>query len=77
MGYGLRVASERHTIMTHTLDTPEAIQAYRIKVIISALRLEIKTGMRHSTNAPLRAAQQMTGKKTRKACLEAMEKLEA
>lgn len=62
--------------MQHTiLETPEQIQAYRLRSIIVLLRLEIKTGMRHSRNAPLKAAQQITGKKTRKACLEALEKL--
>lgn len=55
------------------ITTPEAIAAYQLKTIISALRLEIKTGMRHSSNAPLRAAQRMTGKKTRRACLAALE----
>jgi hypothetical protein len=60
---------------SQALDTPEAIQTYRIRVLISALRLEIKTGLRHSRNAPLKAAQSITGKKTRAACLAALESI--
>jgi hypothetical protein len=56
-------------------DTPEQIQRFRLCVIRRGLELEIKTGMRHSHNATLRAAQQLTGAKTRKKCLAKIKEL--
>jgi hypothetical protein len=50
-----------------------SIELFRLKSIRSALKLEIKTGMRHSTNGPFKAAKHITGKKTRQSCLEAIE----
>lgn len=52
----------------------ENINKFRLLTIRSGLRLEIKTGMRHSRNLVFNAAKQITGKKTRKACLEEIEK---
>lgn len=61
---------------THTiLDTPDQIHMFRLLTIRSGLRLEIKTDMRSTGNRVLRAAQQTTGKKTRKACLAEIEKM--
>ena len=58
-----------------TIDTPEGIAMYRLLTMRSALKLEIKTGMRMRGNGWFNAAKQLTGKKTRKACLEAVEKI--
>ena len=61
--------------MSHSiLDTPDQIEAYRLKVIISGLKLEI-LGMKHSTNAIFKAAKAITGKKTRKDCLESLQEM--
>ena len=57
------------------LDAPEQIHMARLLTIRSGLKLEIKTGMRSTGNRVLRAAQQTTGKTTRKACLAAIEKM--
>jgi hypothetical protein len=56
------------------LTNAEDIQRYRLKVIESGLKLELK-GIRHSTNAVFLAAKQLTGEKTRKKCLEAIQKM--
>lgn len=58
-----------------TLDTPEAIRMYRLITIRKGLEMEIQTGMRHSRNMILNAAKAETGKKTRKACLDAIIKM--
>jgi len=60
---------------TIILNTPDQIRFARLASIRSGLKLEIKTGLRHSRNMVLRAAQAETGKKTRTACLAAIEKL--
>lgn len=60
---------------TIVLDTPEQIHRARLLVIRSGLKLEIKTGMRHSRNMTFNAAKQITGKKTREKCLEEIEKM--
>lgn len=51
------------------------IEKYRLKVIASGLKLEINTGMRSSRNHVFLAAKKITGKNTRAACLEAINKL--
>ena len=58
-----------------TLNTPEQIAMYRLLTMRSALKLEIKTGMRMRGNGWFNAAKALTGKKTRQACLEAVEKI--
>lgn len=58
-----------------TLDTPEAINMYRLVTMKHALKLEIKTGMRMRGNGWFNAAKALTGKKTRQACLTAVEKI--
>jgi len=61
--------------MSHSiLNTPDQIDAYRIKVIISGLKLEL-LGMKHSSNAVFKTAKQITGKKTRKDCLLALQEM--
>lgn len=57
------------------LTNPEDIQRYRLLVIAKGLSLEIKTGMRCKNNAAFNAAKSITGKKTRVACLLAIQKL--
>jgi hypothetical protein len=57
------------------MENAQLIQLFRLKTIASALKLEIKTGMRHSTNAPFKAAKQITGMKTRQSCLSAIESI--
>lgn len=54
------------------LDDTNQIELYRYTTIITALRLEIDTGARHSTNAPFRAAKRLTGAKSRKKALAGM-----
>ena len=51
------------------------IETYRLKVIARGLKLEIDTGMRSSRNQVFLAAKKITGKKTREACLEAINKI--
>jgi macrodomain Ter protein organizer (MatP/YcbG family) len=58
-----------------TLNAPEQIAMYRLLTMRSALKLEIKTGMRMRGNGWFNAAKALTGKKTRQACLEAVEKI--
>ena len=58
-----------------TLDTPEAINMYRLLTMRSALKLEIKTGMRMRGNGWFNAAKALTGKKTRQACFDALNKI--
>ena len=60
--------------MSHILDNPADISAYRLLLIRSGLRLEI-SGLRHSTNSIFKAAQQLTGEKTRIKCLEAINRM--
>lgn len=57
------------------LDTPDKIATARLLIIRSGLKLEIKTGMRHSRNMTLKAAQQITGQKTRQKCLDSINKM--
>ena len=57
------------------LTNVDDIEKYRLKVIASGLKLEINTGMRSSRNQVFLAAKRITGKKTREACLEAINKL--
>lgn len=56
------------------LTNPADIETYRLKVIARGLKLEI-AGMRSSRNQVFQAAKKITGKKTREACLEAINKL--
>jgi hypothetical protein len=56
------------------LDNKDDIERYRLKVLISGLKLEIM-GMRHSRNLVFKTAKAITGKKTRLDCLEALQKL--
>lgn len=51
------------------------IEKFRLKVIARGLKLEIDTGMRSSRNQVFLAAKKITGKNTRAACLEAINKL--
>ena len=53
----------------------DQINMYRVKVIYSGLKLEVKTGMRHSSNGVFKAAKAITGEKTREKCLEKLERL--
>jgi hypothetical protein len=48
------------------------IEYLRIATIASGLKLEIKTGMRHSSNATFEAAKKLTGAKTRLKAYEAV-----
>jgi hypothetical protein len=57
------------------ISNQEDINLYKLMTIASALKLEIKTGMRHSTNAPFKAAKQITGMKTRQSCLSEIQSL--
>ena len=57
------------------LTNTDDIDTYRLKVIARGLKLEIDTGMRSSRNQVFIAAKRITGKKTRPACLEAINKL--
>jgi len=57
-----------------TCDTPESINMFRLLAIKNGLKFEIKTGISMNRNL-FSAAKQLTGKKTRKACLEAVEKI--
>jgi anion-transporting ArsA/GET3 family ATPase len=57
------------------IDTPKNIHVARMLIIRSGLKLEIKTGMRHSRNLTFNAAQQITGQKTRKKCLDSINKM--
>jgi hypothetical protein len=54
------------------IDTPEGINMFRMLAIKHGLKLEL-LGMRHSKGLVFAAAKQMTGKKTRKDCLTAIE----
>ena len=60
--------------MSHILDNPADISAYRLLLIRSGLKLEI-AGLRHSTNSVFKAAKQLTGEKTRIKCLEAINRM--
>ena len=58
--------------MTATMiTTPEQINLYRLRVLRSGLKLELK-GMRHSTNAIFKSAKQITGQKTRQKCYDVL-----
>lgn len=57
------------------IDTPDKIATARLLIIRSGLKLEIKTGMRHSRNMTFNAAKQITGEKTRQKCLDAINKM--
>ena len=56
-------------------DTPDKIQAARLLIIRSGLKLEIKTDMRSSRNMVFKAAKQITGQKTRQKCLDEINKM--
>jgi hypothetical protein len=58
----------------HMISNPEDISAYRLLIIRSGIKLELK-GLRHSTNAIFKAAKQITGEKTRQKCLEALNRM--
>ena len=60
--------------MHHVLDNPADMSAYRLLIIRSGLKLELK-GLRHSTNSIFKAAKQITGEKTRQKCLEALNRM--
>ena len=49
-------------------------EIYRMKVIISGLKLEI-AGMRHSRNSVFKAAKAITGLRTREKCLEKLQEM--
>jgi len=55
-------------------DTKEKIEMMRLLTIRSGLKLEL-LGMRHSKNSVFQAAKQLTGKKTRREALAALEDL--
>lgn len=57
------------------LNDKQHIELFRLKTIRRALKLEIETGMRHSTNAVFRAAKGMTGQKTRANCYRAINEM--
>jgi hypothetical protein len=63
-----------YTGVAMILTTKEQIDGYRLRVLISGLKLEIM-GMRHSRNLVFKTAKAITGKKTRLDCLEALQKL--
>lgn len=63
-----------YTEVAMILTTKEQIDGYRLRVLISGLKLEIM-GMRHSRNLVFKTAKAITGKKTRLDCLEALQKL--
>ena len=56
------------------IDTPEGIEHFRIAAIISALRIEVKTGMKMSRMSALAAARQYVDARTKR---DALAKLEA
>ena len=56
------------------LTTPKEITFYRLLVIRSGIRLELK-GLRHSNNSVFKAAKQITGCKTREKCLIALNEI--
>ena len=58
-----------------TIDTPEGIAMYRLIAMKHALKLEIQTGMRMRGNGWFNAAKALTGKKTRQACFDALNKI--
>ena len=60
---------------TIVCDTPESIHMFRLLTMKNALKLEINTGMRMRGNGWFNAAKQLTGKKTRKACLASLEEI--
>lgn len=53
------------------LSDRQQIDLFRLKTIRSGLKLEL-AGMRHSTNAVFKAAKSLTGKRTRKDCLQSI-----
>ena len=53
-------------------DTKEKIEMMRLLTIRSGLKLELR-GMGHSKNATFKAAKKITGKKTRREALAALE----
>lgn len=57
------------------LTTPQEIALYRLLAIRSGLKLEIKTGLRHSSNGVFNAAKKITGMKTREKCLTALNEI--
>jgi len=56
------------------LTAPQEIALYRLLVIRSGLKLELK-GLRHSSNSVFKAAKQITGMKTREKCLIALNEI--
>lgn len=56
------------------LDTPKQINMFRLLAVRSGLKLEL-LGIRHSRNMIFNAAKQITGKKTRIACLAIIEEM--
>lgn len=59
----------------NVIDTPNAIELFRLKTIRRGLMLEISTNMRHSRNAVFNAAKQLTKKTTRIQCLAIIEEM--
>jgi hypothetical protein len=57
------------------LTTPQEIAFYRLLAIRSGLKLEIKTGLRHSSNGVFKSAKSITGMKTREKCLIALNEI--
>ena len=57
------------------IDAPDKIATARLLIVRSGLKLEIKTGLRHSRNLTFKAAQQITGQKTRQKCLDELNKM--
>lgn len=63
--------------MTAVIDTPEAMQHYRIASAISMLRLEVRTGMKYARYSLVKACEMNWGcpKKTKAGALAWMEEL--
>lgn len=61
--------------MTMVIDTPEGIEHYRMCLVISGLRLEIKTGMKYARGVSLIRVAEQYGcpKNTKKGALAWME----
>jgi hypothetical protein len=47
--------------VTHVIDTPEGIAAYRALAIYHALKLEVNTGLSHSRGSVMKLAKQEFG----------------
>ena len=69
------ILEKRYLVPAMTvIDTPEGINMFRLLAIKNGLKLELM-GIRHSRNMVFNAAKQVTGKKTRVACLAVIEEM--